>query len=455
MANKKKPKLPTPYSEAQKILKKHTLITPNHTKKILYYVDGIYKQGGEDIIRRELLTNNQEHLTRYFIFETLNIIQIQTLLKQEELNKEHLIFLNNGIYNINTNRFKKFSEKEYSTKKLKVNYNSKSKCPKFKEFLKEILTETDIPTVQEIFGYCLLNSTKYHKAVMMLGEGSNGKSTLLDVLIELLGNDNVSSISLQEIGTNRFVKSVLKDKLANIFPDLPASALKDSSMFKLLVAGDKTYCDVKFKEGYEFRNKAKLIFSANRLPMSSDDSHAFFRRWLLINFPYTFDESNRDVNKLKKLTTNEELSGVFNWSIIGLKRLLKNNTFSDKTSSDEIREQYIKLSDSLQAFVNERVEPNYDSDGIGKESFYRVYKMYCEKSKLVLATKDMVGKRLPQLIKTQTVRKMAGDDREYRWSDIQFKNLTKSEKSDIETNEKQTDNTGNYSWQQEIKKTIN
>ena len=65
---------------------------------------------------------------------------------------------------------------------------------------------------------------------------------------------------------------------------------------------------IKFKNYFNYVNYAKLIFSCNKLPEAKDDTSAFFRRWILINFPYTFEGVNCDKKILEKLTTEKELS---------------------------------------------------------------------------------------------------------------------------------------------------
>ena len=414
-----------PYDEAQRILRKYKLITPLDTKQILQYSNGIYTNGGENIIKREILQKQKREVTRYFIKETINIIQIQTAIQPEEINRGKYIFLKNKIYDIKRNKTLTFTPKIYSTKKINIEYDEKAECPKFNKFLKQVIEEKDIPIMQEIFGYCLYNQVIFQKAMIFLGEGSNGKSTLLDVLINLLGKENVSNIKVQDLAMNRFAKNELRNKFANIFHDLPATTIKETGELKALISGDPMFFDVKFDKGYTARNKAKILFSANKLPKTEDETDAYFRRWILINFPRVFTKENKDPDKIKEITTEKELSGIFNWSVIGLKRLLKNKCFTDEQTTEEIKEQYIRLSDSLQTFIDERIEMDYDGEGLNKDDFFISYKHYCENNNLKMDSKEKVGRRLPQLIKTQTSRPLNSEgSRIYCWSDIKFKDAT-------------------------------
>ena len=100
---------------------------------------------------------------------------------------------------------------------------------------------------------------------------------------------NVSHIALQDLEDNRFRVAELYGKLANIFADLPSRRLYSSSMLKTLVSGDPITAERKHERPFVFRNVAKLIFSANAIPGTSDRSHAFYRRWMIVPFEHTFN----------------------------------------------------------------------------------------------------------------------------------------------------------------------
>ena len=121
-------------------------------------------------------------------------------------------------------------------------------------------------------------------------------------------------------------------KLANVFADLDRRALKGTSYFKTIVSGDSIDAERKFKSTFSFTPYAKLIFSANEIPHSSDNTFAFYRRWCIIPFNNKFEGEKADVNLLHKLTTPEELSGLLNRALQGLIRLIDNNGFTEPRS---------------------------------------------------------------------------------------------------------------------------
>src|SRR5207302_7003645 len=106
-----------------------------------------------------------------------------------------------------------------------------------------------------------------------------------------------------------------------LYADLPDNILKSAGTFKMLTGGDSIMAERKFGHPFLFKNYAKLMFSCNKVPEVQEDSDAFFRRWIIITFPNKFEGANDDRDMLSKLTTPEELSGIFNWALKGLKRL--------------------------------------------------------------------------------------------------------------------------------------
>jgi len=228
---------------------------------------------------------------------------------------------------------------------LPVEYDPDADCPTFLNFLKQILPdERDRLTIQEIFG-SFLYRVPVDRAFFFFGEGANGKSTLIKVMRAFLGAENIATRSLQEIIQGRFSKIDLYQKLANLYYDMPATALTSTGDFKALTSGDPMTADRKFKDAIQFENYAKMVFSGNAIPPARDETDAFFRRWVIISFPVQFlpaDAVNRMIANgefsdktmkniriavpqdklLAEMTSPRELSGVLNWALEGLKRLI-------------------------------------------------------------------------------------------------------------------------------------
>ncbi|MBS3778322.1 MAG: hypothetical protein KGY50_03400, partial [Candidatus Thermoplasmatota archaeon] len=274
-----------------------------------------------------------------------------------------------------------------------VKYDPEADCPKIKQFLREVIDEKSIPCIQEFIGYCLYRDIPLHKAFMFLGGGKNGKSTVINLITTFLGRENIANKELQQLNFDKFAKAKLYGKLLNAAADISSAALGQTSTFKGLTGGDYTDAEKKFCDSFEFKNYAKLLFSANTLPKTNDDSYAFYRRWILINFPNTFEGKKCDPHILERIATPKELSGLFNWGVEGLMRLLKRNRFSYDRSVEEIRTQYKTLSDPVFAFAQTFL--NSSTTGfLVKDEVYHKFNKWCVENDLPVTPKNMFSQDL-------------------------------------------------------------
>ena len=237
----------------------------------------------------------------------------------------------------------------------------------------------------EIAGYCLYPKYDLHKAVMLVGSGSNGKSTYLKFLKDLLGRENVASVSLQDLADEgkRFAVAQLHHKLANIYADLPAKALKSTGRFKVLTGEDPVTADRKFKEPITFVNYAKLIFSANELPKVRDVTEAFWRRWLVVEFPNKFPLNPRFY---EETFTEEEVEGAIIVSLLAFRRVWLRRKFSFEGTGADYREYWLRSTDSVYAFIKALMEDGVGgykgvkdpNGGVEAPTLYGLYVKFCE-----------------------------------------------------------------------------
>jgi putative DNA primase/helicase len=145
----------------------------------------------------------------------------------------------------------------------------------------------------------------------------------------------------------------LYGKLANLADDLTNEALKNTGKMKMFTGESQMLGERKFKNPFYFTNTAKILCACNEVPKTPDDTDAFFRRIVMFSFPNQFreDDPKTDPNLAEKLTTPEELSGIFNWAIEGLDRLLKNGRFSRSKTIEQTRELYLRASDPQLAWT--------------------------------------------------------------------------------------------------------
>ena len=208
--------------------------------------------------------------------------------------------MKNGLYNIKTGELTTHTEEYISLRQIPVNYNPAANAPKFRKFMSEIVTPEDAQVLLEFIGYSLIFDMKHDQAIMLQGTGANGKSILLQFIIALHGEENICSTSLQRLCEDRFALSELYEKPLNVFADLSDDGIKDDAMFKNVSSGDMITAQKKFGQPFQFRNSARQIYSVNDVPPVHKKTFAFFRRWILLCFPYTFvDNPAPDTNERK------------------------------------------------------------------------------------------------------------------------------------------------------------
>jgi len=238
--------------------------------------------------------------------------------------------------------------------------------------------EKKIMLLQEYLGYCLTQDTSFQKALLMLGNGSNGKSKILEVMEAILGKENYSNIELHQLSNKNYIVE-LQNKLVNFCNEIDHKNQFSSGIFKRIVAGETLTGDAKFKHPVKFQPYCKLLFATNDLPRTNDTTKGYFRRLLILKFNRNFEGKDKDTNLKNKLLS--ELDGIFNWLLIGLERLYRNKKFTvPESSTDEIN-KYLEASNSVVSFISEMCEITKESHQYEKlEYLHSEYKSYCSSS---------------------------------------------------------------------------
>ncbi|MDD3899426.1 MAG: phage/plasmid primase, P4 family, partial [Syntrophomonadaceae bacterium] len=344
------------------------------------YENGVYRPGGDKVLaaaaQRKLGTFTRTSRIR----ETLDFIRRASYTELPKPNR-NFINVRNGRLEWRTGKLYSHSPGTFEIVQLPVNYDPAATCPVFDRYLETTLDKDAAQLAIEIIGYCLIPDTRYEKAFMLTGSGRNGKSIFLSVIDNLIGTENVSHIALQDLEENKFKAAGLLGKLVNTFADLDSRALKSTTLLKMLTSGDPIDAEKKFKDGFTFTNYARLIFSANTIPRTSDTTFAFYERWVILPFERVFDVNNpnTDPGLREKLSAPEELSGILNKALIGLQNLYLLGGFTQPASVRAALSEYKKQNDSVLAFCDECVEPGRF---VSKAAFYNAYKMWCEQQGL-------------------------------------------------------------------------
>jgi putative DNA primase/helicase len=192
-----------------------------------------------------------------------------------------------------------------------------------------------------MLGSILIKHNRFQKAFLFYGGGSNGKSTILDLIKQFLGTPNYSALALEKV-TDRFNTAELENKLANIGDDIDNVGIKDTGTLKKLFSGGTVTVERKGEKPYTLESYATHIYSCNTIPRSFDKTEGFYRRWLIIPFNarFTVNDDDYDPMIIDKITTDEALSYLLNLALKGAKRLLKLGKFTEPQSVKDALEAY-------------------------------------------------------------------------------------------------------------------
>jgi len=218
------------------------------------------------------------------------------------------------------------------------------------------------------------------KALLLVGDGNNGKTVLLNFLTEILDKDNVASIGLYDLINNDFAGADLFGKLANLAGEMTNKVVNDLELFKKLTGNDLISADQKYKQRIKFKNRAKMIFALNTLPIIKNYEKAFFNRLLILRTPNTFskEKGNYDPQILEKITTPEAKSYALNKAIEGLIRLVDNNLeFTKSSSIKKGVKEYKARANKVIAFIDETCNLK-DGEVASKSNLYKMYKVWAK-----------------------------------------------------------------------------
>lgn len=379
--------------------------------EVWIYNQGVYVPQGRSEIKIILRDILQEWYSQYIYGLVINKIEVDTFIDADKFFESRTgneIAVKNGILNIITKELTPFTPDKIFFNKLPVEFNLDKECLLIDQFLESVLKDKEDKHVfYELGGFCLLGEYRFEKSAMFIGNGRNGKDKSLELIKRLLGAENCCAIPLHSLNENSFTISELYGKRANLAGDIGGQDLKDMGCFKALTGRSLINGKRKFMRDIIFVNGAKFIFACNNLPMVYDLSKGFWDRWILLEFPYTFVTQEeyekapnkeglkiRDDNIIEKITTSDELSGLLNKFLEGLERLIKNKRFSSTKGSEEIKQLWIRKSNSFIAFCMDKIEDSFDSR-ISKKELRKEYSKYCKEHK-VIPKSDIVIKRTLQ-----------------------------------------------------------
>jgi P4 family phage/plasmid primase-like protien len=232
-------------------------------------------------------------------------------------------------------------------------------------------------TFWQYVGYCMTTDTHFQKFLMIKGKGGTGKSVAISLIQYIVGIENCSSISLQDYN-KRFYATGLFGKQLNACADIPCAAMQSVDIIKKAVGEDTLLYEKKGQDPTQFHSYAKLLFSANEMPLNLDDkTNAYYRRLLVLDMNQIIPEKDKDIQLKEKLKAESDY--IISQAMVALKQLYNDNCFTESSHSHECIEELYRNADSIKAFLDEKTHFR-DGSKIKRSDMYQYYTEYCNEN---------------------------------------------------------------------------
>lgn len=290
------------------------------------------------------------------------------------------ILTKSGLLDLRDRDVEPVEPEHYALSKIPTEYDPDAECPTWHEFLDESLeSEGARKKLQEYAGYTLWHhKQQFGKAMFFVGPTDSGKGTTLKAIKKVIGSENTSSESLHNLIQTRWGTAQLFGNIANIRNEVTPSGLKNIQVFKEMTGGeDEMSAEFKGQDKFDFVVTQKFLFSTNEIPTVEHADEAFYNRLMFVEFPNTVPPEEQDKELLDKLS--DERSGILNWMLEGLNRLLEQGQFSAERSINGKKEMCDAFGGVLDRFTHNCLMVTGDSDDcVKKNDLHDLAQAYAE-----------------------------------------------------------------------------
>ena len=347
-----------------------------------FYTNGRFYMRDEKGLYRELKARDlsliiMKCLKKKANQSAINLIteRLSIELERDVNTDQRIIAFTNGVYDLDVEQFIEGLGGRDVYQYMPFEFNDSMPPVRWLNFLDDVFegdddAEQKKQCLQEFFGYCFLKDVNYHKALVLYGDGANGKSVILDILSDMM--PVVSRLEWSELSDQRNLGK-LSDSWLNVCTEITYRDTNSTTGFKKAVAGEVMTANEKYQKPYDFRCFAKFVFATNGLPMTDDVSNGVFRRLIILNMNNSFvgREDWTLTDKLRK-----EIPYIFAWAMVGAKRLLEQRNFTHVPSNTAELQEYRRAINSLQSFHDEELCMR-QSEELPFNDFYSKYQEFC------------------------------------------------------------------------------
>jgi len=391
------------------IFAKYPYIKKNHAGLFYNYENGYYKILSQHDVRKIILDSMYEDMM--WGYRTTSQVDAKVMCLRaiipvaEETLMTNVINVKNGLLDIRTLELKPHTPDYVSFYQHPVDYTPDAKAPVWEKCLSDWMEgdekEEKIKILKTYTGYILSNTMKFHKALFLIGDGSNGKSTYADTIAMLMGKQATSHISLSDLHKD-FGLAELFGKKLNVVEEVAGNKIFDSDIMKKVFSGEPVQANIKYQPMFEFKPQCKFIFALNEMPKINDTTMGTQRRLLTVTFGNDFglkNDKNVDVNlRGEGGKLHNELPGILNWAIEGFKELEKDEKFISTREHEETMKEFREENSSVDVFISDWFDFDEHSE-IDADDVYILYVSYVRQNGGMAKKKQTVIKELKAMSK--------------------------------------------------------
>ncbi len=323
----------------------------------------------------------------------------------------NLIAFRNGVYDLERDVLLPHDPSHMLTSTRDYDHDPKATCPRFVRFLEEVLVRRLDPTdetsplvpdrqlwllVQEMMGYSFATHCRAEKVFFMYGDGRNGKSALIRVLCQVVGEHNVCDFDVREIGNSQ-MNDRLIGKLVAVQTELDAGTTIPDARLKAMASGEGMTAKVVYEKVVSFHPFATLIMAGNNLPTTRDRSKGFWARTVVIPFLATFEGDAADANLQDRFLP--ELAGVSNFAAEGYRRLRDNGwRFTEAATSVQATLRYREETDSVLSWFDDSLRAATATIKVQTADLFDSYSEYCRRFRFAADNLTRFSKRIRQIV---------------------------------------------------------
>lgn len=364
---------------------RYPYLKKNEAGLFFNYSEGVYKLLTDIQVSGIILNLLQEDMlwgyrTKHHVSD--KVACLLSIVPDLELTKDKGDWFNvkNGLLQLSTGVLNPHTPDFISLVQSPVLYNPEATAPTWLKAMDAWMEgpekEEKTLMLQEFGGYLLTSSMVYAKAMFVVGDGGNGKSTFADTLSMVIGSEATSRIDLEDLYSPFGMKGLIGKRL-NVVEEV-SGGYYQSHKLKKLVSGEEVTINMKFKDQFKFLPAAKFLFAVNMMPRVDDSSTATERRILVVQFNNNFRDKPNTALRFADGLLAEELSGILNWMLEGYRSLMKIGAFVNTKEQIQTLAEYREENSSVDGFIAECLEFKEDSvETTGK--LYGEYKDYCMK----------------------------------------------------------------------------